>query len=73
MKSGRWSWEYETALPKKRDLERAISRSFGISAASGEGGRAESARVARESWTKSRRCMDGTTSENGRMKIDIFC
>src|SRR4249919_2906156 len=55
VKSARWSWESETAVPKRRPLERARSRSLGSSAARDEDGRVEAASVLRESWTKSRR------------------
>src|SRR5580693_1642495 len=58
VKSERWSWESETAVPKRRPFERARSRSLGSSAAPDEDGRVEAASVLRESWTKSRRCME---------------
>src|SRR5579863_1164026 len=58
VKLERWSWESETAVPKRRRLERARSRSLGSSAARKEDGRVEAASVLRESWRKSRRLME---------------
>src|SRR5579862_1560534 len=73
VKSARWSWESETAVPKKRPLERASSRSLGISADFREEGRAEAASEAKESWTKSRRCMERRIDGSSRNVIRFNC